>query len=182
MGDRFKFQREMVEKYMDDRGVVNLASKEDPAKLGRDFGAINVDYLEYDVQTNTDLRALTNFHRADIRELPKEWENRFSVAVLGDVLEHCLDEAAEEVLTSAAAVAETLVVTLPFDDRTPEEQHPGENLFEISDGCYSYHVRNWAEDFDKLVESCNLYFIERREARYPHCPGVFAVLRRKNWR
>jgi len=183
MIERCRFQRNMVEKYMSkDKGVVNLACKEDPAKLGRDFGAFNVDLIEHDVQTNTDLTKLPNFHKYDIRELPKEWNGKFSVAVLGDVIEHCTHEAAADVLISAADVAETIVVTLPFDNRTPEEQHSSENLFEIGDGCYSYHVHNWEEEFDELVEFCNLYFLERLEAKYPHCPGVFAVLRRKNWR
>jgi hypothetical protein len=177
---RFKYQREQVEKYRGDGKVVNLACKEDPAKLGRDFGAVNVDVLEYDVQTNTNLvRDVVNFHRLDIQDLPEEWTNAFSVAVLGDVLEHCIEDAALRILMEARRVAEYIVITLPFDTRTPEEQHAAEANFKVSEGCYSYHVRDWKLDIKSLLGRCNLDIIDYQDAEYPHCGGAFITVRRR---
>ncbi len=127
---------------------MNVACQEDPAFLGEKFDAVNVDLRATDMHiTDIDyLRDVKNFKQADARNLPFE-DRSFTTVVLGEFLEHATEEYAAEVLKECARVSSGVVVlTFPFDDRPPHEQHEPDKLFEVVPGYTTYHRTIWSDD------------------------------------
>lgn len=166
------------------RPLANIACKEDFAQLGRDFGAVNVDVMEYDEQLGVDLTQIPNFVQASVFDLPFD-NYHFGAAVVGDFLEHCYFEPAVKMLCELRRVIRsggTLLLTFPLDSRPKEEQHPNPAcLFELDEpGTYSYHVKVWdtfelVKLFDKTRWDCEGVV----ELQYGNiCPGRAVFLRR----
>jgi len=163
------------------RPVVNVGCKEDPAKLGRDFDAVNCDINDYDPQERLSLYEVPNFVRADACALPFDDES-FEVAVVGEMLEHCPFDAAVLVLLEACRVIRPsgrIVVTIPLDSRPPEVQHEPHLLTVWEHGITSWHQTVWTDSmFRSLLQKTHLQEIEahREELEYGFCRGFGAVL------
>lgn len=150
------------------RDILNVACKEDPANLGRDFNATNVDIQDYDPEMQVSLYQVPNFVRGDARnlEFPDE---RFNTVVLGELLEHLSQEVAIQVLREAARVLTPngqIVVTMPQDARPPEHQRPPHELYEYTEGIASWHRFVPDEELWESVRSSNLRVAQQRRLRY----------------
>lgn len=149
--------------------IVNIACKEDPAGLGKAVDAVNVDLLEYDPHTNTDLRKLPNFQAGDALALPFK-DGEFGGAVLGEFIEHCRPEIAYKALMEAKRVTRKgrqIILTFPIDPRPPEVQHPKHLLIEWDEGITSWHQTVWDDEkLDRLLEATRLKPIHRAHLSY----------------
>ena len=86
--------------------IVNLGVGDDPANFGAN--ATNVDIDNWD---------LPNFVQADITKQLPFADKQFNTAVLGDVLEHCLDPIGA--VKEAARIAKRVVMTIPEEMSLP---------------------------------------------------------------
>ena len=100
MTERLTFQRKHATGQ-----IVNLGCGDDPVGFGD--RATHVDVDEWN---------LPNFVLAEIHDLPFLAKS-FDTAVLGDVLEHCLDP--EGAVKEAARIAKRLVLTIPEELALP---------------------------------------------------------------
>ncbi len=141
-----EFQREACEAAQ--LPILNAACKEDPAQLGADFGAVNLDICEYDPHTKTDMRKLPGFVHGSVLKIPFE-DGHFNTVVLGEFLEHCEHPVAMQALEECTRVLNyggKLIITYPKDPRPKEGQHPEELLIEWSPGITSWHQTVWPEE------------------------------------
>lgn len=165
--DRHAFQVRMCERY--GKPVINVACQEDPAFLGEKFDAVNVDMIEKDLHLeDVDYNSsLKNFVKADARSLPYE-NGSFKTVVLGEFLEHVTEDYARSVLAECARVSSgVIVLTFPFDDRTPEEQHEPEKLYEPVPGYTTYHRTIWSDEMlASLFKKCGLVEVFRASLNY----------------
>jgi len=139
--------------------ILNCASKEDPAKLGEKFGAINLDLLDYDEFTGTHLKHIRNFVQGDVMEIETIFpDHDFQTVLLGEFVEHCSVEYAKRAVNTIhrfLPVGGTLVLTFPLDDRPPASQH-GKDKLKVLVGTSeapdftTWHWQVW--DDDKLAE------------------------------
>lgn len=124
------FQRQWCERL--ESPILNVGSKEDPAKLGEKFNATNLDLLDFDEFTGTDLKKLRNFVHGSVLDVLTLFPDRqFKTVVLGEFLEHCtvgFGQEVVDVLHALLPVGGHLVVTFPLDDRPPEVQHGKDKL------------------------------------------------------
>jgi SAM-dependent methyltransferase len=156
--------------------MLNIACKEDPARLGEIYGATNMDLLEYDPFTGTDLRTLPNFIKGSATAIPFE-DGSFGGAIIGELLEHCLPHKALQILIEAKRIlrkatddwrAGELIVTFPLDYRTKEVQHDRDKLVQWDDGITSWHQTVWEDDkWATLITAAKLSEIHRLPLDYP---------------
>jgi SAM-dependent methyltransferase len=157
------------------RPVLNTACKEDPARLGELFDAINLDINEFDPHTQVHgLASVKNFMVGDARALPWK-EPLFRCVVLGEILEHCTHTAALDILLEAARVLlpdGVICVTFPLDARPPEAQHQRHLLVQWDNGITSWHQTQWTDDlFFPLLREAGLRQLDRIPIDYPFLPG-----------
>jgi SAM-dependent methyltransferase len=166
-----EYQREMAA--LAPQPMLNCGCKEDPAKLGRDFGATNLDIQDYDPQTRTNLYTVPNFVCGSVLTLtevfPKQY---FGSVVLGDVLEHATFDLARRALDQCKAVLRPdgwLIITMPMDRRPKEMNHAPEHLVEYPGGFVSWHLYWPEEQIEKLLEDSGFVcdFLRRKKLRYP---------------
>lgn len=146
--NQYEYQRAKVAQC--EGRVLNAACKEDPARLGRDFDAVNLDIESYDPHTGTKYENLPNFVQASVYELPFEDES-FDMIVLGEFIEHCNETAVRDALLSLKRVLKNdgrLVMTYPYDDRPREVQHSADKLvvWDEKYGITSWHQSVWTDD------------------------------------
>ena len=149
--------------------ILNAACKEDPAFLGRTYGATNLDIQEYDPQTSTDLTRIINYVHGSVLDMPFE-AGEFDAIVLGEFLEHCTEEAAYTSFKECHRVLKDkglLILTFPLDDRPPEEQHAARLLYEHAPGITSWHQTVWTDTMlEALMEPFTFVEVTREELRY----------------
>lgn len=151
--------------------ILNVACQEDPAFLGEKFDAVNLDMRTVDLHLpEIDYRRdVKNFVEGDARHL--QWPGEtFQTVVLGEFLEHATEAYAEEVLRECARVTRHsghIVITFPYDDRRPEEQHEPDKLFEPVPGYTTYHRTLWSEAMlARLFKACGLVEVMRAGLAY----------------
>ena len=106
--------------------ILNAACKEDPAKLGVTYGAINLDVWDECKQSNVKFATLPNFVQGDVCDMHMFKDGHFGTVVLGEFLEHCVVGAARRALNEVRRVLAddgTVALTFPLDPRPPEAQH-----------------------------------------------------------
>ena len=166
--------------------ILNAACKEDPAHLGADFDAVNLDICEYDPHTKVDMTKLPGFVHGSVFEIPFD-DLHFGTVVLGEFLEHCEHEQAMYALEECTRVLKfggNLVITYPLDPRPPEGQHPPELLFEWCPGVTSYHQTVWPADNAKAcLEKMGFEVKALEEIPYgpilDYCDGVGIIATKK---
>lgn len=125
--------------------ILNAACKEDPAKLGGDYGAINMDIWTFDEQTKKPLSQIPNFVQGDV--LNMHWEDgHFGTIILGEFLEHCVPAAAEAALAECKRCLKddgVLAVTFPLDGRPAKAQHAEHLLKVIVKGETGHDITVW---------------------------------------
>lgn len=177
------YQRSMVEKY--GGPVLNVACKEDPARLAETYDAINCDVNDYDPQEQVSLYEIKNFQVGDACDLPFG-DHSFDTVVLGEFLEHCPREAALLALREARRVISPggrIILSFPLDYREKEVQHEPHLLVTWKHGITSWHHAIWTPDrFDPLIAEAGLREVveDRRDIPYGWCDGVGTVLVRKD--
>ena len=108
--DRIVWMRLAVPK---DKSVVDIGCNEGHLFADRDrHNVTSVDIDDYDIP---------NFIRANAEELPIE-DNKFDMAVLGEVLEHCPNPV--KAIKEAKRVAKTVVITVPWEQRWTSDLDP----------------------------------------------------------
>jgi len=141
-----QYQRDKAAEF--DFPILNVACKEDPAHLGLDFDATNVDIEDYDIETDTDLYSVPNFQRMSALCLTFQ-PRTFAHIIIGELLEHCTIKAARIVLREAYRVLTRtgkLTLTFPQDKRTPRQQRPANELVTYCDGIVSWHQTVWSDE------------------------------------
>lgn len=161
--------------------VLNLACKEDPAFLGRDFNAINMDQQDFDPQEGMSLYDLPNFECGSALDIQRP-DGVFGIVVIGELLEHCPYDAAQTVLSEASRVVMDngyIILTFPLDPRKPEQQHAKEHLVTWDGGITSWHQSVWDdESFAGLIASVGLKEMPsfRSTLQYGFCNGTGCAL------
>lgn len=126
--------------------VLNIGCADDPADLARDFGAVNMDMVRFGDPPNW-----RHGNALDTQE-PDQY---YGTVILGEILEHMVEEAAELALKEAVRILKPMGVigiTTPYDRRTFEEQClPGHRFTdgvptEVAMGCWEHHLSVWTPD------------------------------------
>lgn len=183
----YEFQTEICKSV--EQPILNVGCKEDPASLGKLYGATNLDILDFDTFTNTDLKRLKNFVHGSVLDVETLFsEKQFQTCVLGEFLEHCLVEFAHEVIETLwrfLPVGGKLVLTFPLDDRAPEQQHGKHQLFVMcgtndNPQFTTYHQTVWEPKLLKELFARG-WVIERQDpVTYGFCPrGGWGMVVRK---
>ena len=170
------------------RPILNAASKEDPARLGSGYGATNLDICDFDIHTGIHLNTIPNFVRGSITDIGTLFPaHHFNTVVLGEFIEHCLVDYAEEVLErihAALPVGGVLALTFPLDGRPPEVQH-GKDQLKVLVGDESnprfttYHQTVWTGEMLSKLFGEKWIVGRQEELHYGFCgPGWGIVLRR----
>jgi len=138
----------MCSKYENLRPILNVACKEDPAKLGKSFGATNLDIETFCTQTKTNLpQKVPNFINGNVLEMSSIFTPGFyKLIVVGEFIEHCVVHCAVQALTECHKVLSDdglLVLTFPLDDRPPEQQHAADQLRVIVPGETGTDITVW---------------------------------------
>lgn len=197
MATMHDYQRGFCKKHEDKRPLLNASSKEDPACLGRDFDAINLDIQEVDISTGVDLRTLPNFVLGDVLKSHEIFpENHFQLIVLGEFVEHCKVHAAEMALESLHKVLHVdglMLLTFPLDARPPRAQHAERHLksyleHEEGDNLITvWHQTVWEDDMlADLFQKTGFEEVEREPLRYsfvrakPGQPQGWAIVVKKS--
>lgn len=156
------------------RPILNIACKEDPAALGREFGATNLDLYEHDPHTNVSMLTLPNFVQGSALALPFE-DNSFASAVLGEFIEHCTYAAAVKALREACRVLKPggeIILTFPLDPRPKEGQHPDHLLIEWDTGITSWHSHVWSDsELGVLFSEAGFGVVRQERTHYGGNPG-----------
>jgi ubiquinone/menaquinone biosynthesis C-methylase UbiE len=139
--------------------IINIGCGDLPINFGPD--SVNVDIDWWDV---------SNFVHCDCIKLP--FDNKsFDTAVLGDILEHCVDPVAA--IQEAARVAKRLVLTVPEDTRLP---FVGQHLEAgLRDRAVAYRVQHgYSDDMtdEEVViahkKTCSHFIKAYPESEIPH--------------
>jgi len=144
-----RFQRDACQSATNEGKVpiLNAASKEDPAKLGEKFNAVNLDIWDFDEQTKTPLKHIPNFVQGDVLKLDEIYpEPTFGLVVLGEFIEHCVPPVAKLALAQCRKVMKDdgwLCLTFPLDNRSPEKQHAKRLLKVIVPGETGHDITVW---------------------------------------
>ena len=123
------------------RPILNIGSKEDPARLGVDFGATNMDVVDFDIQEGISLYDVPNFVLGSILDIPAH-DSAYATIVLGDVIEHGTYDLVLTGLRECWRVLRDdgwLVITVPQDKRPKELNHPPHQLITYPGGFTSWH-------------------------------------------
>jgi len=128
---------------MNDKSVINVGCKEDPAQIGlTSKNVVNLDAMEYDPSTHSDIKGeVKNYVQADFLN----WDDprKFEVLVLGEVLEHCSATKFIEMIVKCNQRLEMdghIVITVPQDNRPKNKQYSrDEEFFEYAPGITSWH-------------------------------------------
>lgn len=180
-----QFQRKMLKEHCEEP-ILNAACQRDPANLGRDFNATNMDIMDYDQQSRMSLYELPNFVCGSITDAP--FDNfSFQTIVLGELLEHCTFEAAKSALCEVYCLLRTrgkLVLTFPQDPRRKELQHAPELLYMWEEGITSWHSHVWTEEeLVSLFRTVGFREVHREILHYgplnglpEGCPGLGILL------
>lgn len=99
---RLDFQRQWVK-----GTILNIGCADDPAGFGARATHLDIDWWT----------GIPNFVHGDCHHLPFP-DGSFDTAVLGDVLEHCMDP--EQAVREASRVARRVIITVPEELRLPE--------------------------------------------------------------
>ena len=174
--------------------ILNAACKEDPAKLGVTFNAINLDITSFCHFTNKDLTELKNYVQGDVLALSSQFPpETFKTVVLGEFLEHCVWDAAFKALTEIRIVLAddgVLVVTYPLDDRPKEVQHAADKLVATVEGETGHDITTWHqtvwedEKFNDLIEKTGWRIEQKSDIQYGFVarnPGGYGMLLKKRW-
>lgn len=138
MHPRLEFQRKHCRKGLK---ILNAGSKEDPAGLKRDFGAINLDINKFD---GVDVIA-------DACMLPFK-DKSFDLVILGDCLEHISDH--EKAIKEARRVGKIVVATIPTREYETEIGHKPAGY------PYSEHIwKPTIEEVRKLFPGAEIEFV-----------------------
>jgi len=126
--------------------ILNVGSKEDPAKLKKKGFCINLDISRV---ADHDGSLLAIDVLACAQKLPFK-DDSFKTVVLGDVLEHMTFRYMIEALREAKRVTkEKIIITIPEDKRKREEQHKTKRYGKFVNtnfasawhiASYNYHV------------------------------------------
>lgn len=171
--DRFRFQRECVEKY--NGTVLNIGCCDDPGDLGCYPNVINCDaYTSYEdyiymVDTIFDCTEDT---------WPFE-DDSVDLALFGDIIEHMYPEELDRALAEAGRVALNVCATLPKDERIHDDPDYLEKIAQIPKGIvhvYAYTTEELESAFDKAG-----FKIDRLDlVDYVFCPvGYYIEASRK---
>lgn len=184
-----QYQRERCQEF--GGKILNVASKEDPANLS-EFGATNMDVMDFDIETKQNLYDIPNFVQGSALDIPFEPET-FDVVVLGEFLEHLLPHTARRALLEAKRVLRKngkIVLTFPRDHRPPEAQRPKNELIDYGDEITSWHQYVWEEDdLESLFYDVGLREVAKysKDLRYAICDwkgqqcwGCGKVLEKRN--
>lgn len=124
--------------------VLNVGAGGDTGNLKHACQAWNVDVCTVDPVSKLP-NAIDEL--ADARHLPYT-DDEFDTVVLGEVLEHLLPEERQQALDEAFRVAKRVVVTIPCDERSLDEQRLERSQIPCADvaaewyaaGCSTYHT------------------------------------------
>lgn len=161
--------------------ILNIACKEDPYRLGADFGAVNLDYLTYDPHMKVDLTKLPNFVQGDARKLQFP-DGEFAAVVMGEFIEHCIAEVGIVCIKEAARVLSDgglLCLTFPRDSRPPHHQHAREHLVQWAEGITSWHQTVWEDDMlSDAFAQAGLEELSREPIDYSTSHGLGITLKK----
>ncbi len=155
--------------------ILNAACKEDPAHLGGDYGAINLDIWTFDEQTKIPLSQIPNFQQGDVLDMKAFEDGHFGTIVLGEFLEHCVPAVAKVALLECKRVLKDdgrFVITFPLDGRPAKAQHAEKLLKVIVEGetghdITVWHQTVWEEDMIlPLFEECGFEVVSRESIPY----------------
>lgn len=180
------YQRRVCE--LGSRPIINIGCSHDPANLGRDFGAVNMDiatsFLEHDFA-----RDVPNFVQGHALDT-KQPDGHYGTVILGELIEHMTYEAATRALEEAKRIlipGGLIGITWPMDRRPYADQcvDSGEVLTRPVEtvpgsGVHRLHVTVWEDAlFRRLVEDVGLSILNKTFLTYgiPGCEtGWGAIL------
>lgn len=166
--NQFSFQRTHV------RGnILNVGCMDDPAYLKRDFGATNLDVTKHSPHVD---------YAGDARHLPSELYGKFDSVVLGDILEHFLnqEDAIQAILEAKKCLVPggRLVITSPCDDRNEREGITPQGRY--TEGVADHHL--YAVSLQHIKDWCmaaGMRVVLNEHIAYPFCSqggnGVVAI-------
>ena len=158
--------------------ILNVGCNIDSANLHA-MGATNVDILDFDatLQRKNKVDII-----ADSRNLPPILHNKYDTVILGEILEHFLEE--EDVLRSIKEAKKCLkpngkiVITVPEDYRGVREQRYEEawykdnDIIHYTDGSIAYHHKPITKDIlFSWIDKSNLKLVDYRAMDYGFCLG-----------
>lgn len=126
--------------------ILNIGCAEDPANLAPDFGVVNMDMVKY--------QNPQNWRQGNALDT-KEPDQHYGTVIIGEVLEHMTEAAAEQALREAKRILRPLGligITTPYDQRSFKEQCvPGHHFTngeptEVAQGCMEHHITVWTTD------------------------------------
>jgi ubiquinone/menaquinone biosynthesis C-methylase UbiE len=167
-----RFQNEILKQT--GKPILNVASSEDPAELGKNFGAINLDIVDFDPTSGNHNSRAPNFVEGSAFDIPFE-DGKFETVVLGEFIEHCkFEDAVRAVRECKRVMSEdgALVITVPLDGRPKEEQRildvdRNAGDFYTNSPCTYYHQTWWSNEMlDRLWRECGLIEEYRTQLYY----------------
>lgn len=168
----YEFQRDLAERF--GGKILNAACADDPAMLG-DLGAINLDVQKYEAHTKKHFDANKNFVHGSVFEIPFP-DGEFDTVVLGEFLEHCVEERALAALNECNRVLKSggkLIITVPLDGRTPNEQRDWEGgiyqPFEYVPGVTCHHQTWWSNQMISRIRARSRFVEALR------CPLIYIL-------
>lgn len=138
--------------------ILNIGCGDDGANL-RGMGAVNLDAREANPQGLQNAPHITG----DARKLPKEVYGLFDTVVLGDILEHMTFWDRVTSLREAKKALRNggyIVVTLPSDNRTPEDRKAmavaPSGTDEYIEGISAHHIYVDRDEMENMVAAAGL--------------------------
>lgn len=162
--------------------ILNVGSNVDSANLRGTFPSHvrNSDFVMHDDTLDEDLPVDYIF---DATEPWPDFEDRFDLVILGDILEHMEPEKAVLTLIEAGKAGDRLCITVPNDDRLgPGWRSDGtrapEEEWNTTPG--SYHVQQVTEDkLRSWLEETKWYIEDFRTVPYVFCDEGYFVLAKR---
>jgi predicted SAM-dependent methyltransferase/glycosyltransferase involved in cell wall biosynthesis len=162
IGAQYNFQTRNLE-----GKTLNLCSHIDASGLKKYHGAVNFDIQPLE---NVDIVG-------DARNVPEDLYGQFDTVIVGDCLEHFQEADAVSVLQNAKKCLRDsgkIVVTVPDDQRTPEEQsaHLESQEHETyPDGATHYHTPHPKELIESWIEKAGLSVEQHETIDYDWAVG-----------
>jgi len=154
--------------------IINIGCADDISDF-KNRGATNIDVCKNNKYSGLDNKIDII---ADARNLPQDLYKKFDCAILGDILEHMIDE---DIIKSLKQAKECLVdddyshiiITVPNDFRSVKEQNINLSINDLySDGVYAYHWRSIPKELIcGLINKAGLVIKRVEKIDYGFCKG-----------
>jgi len=146
--------------------ILNIGCDVDPANF-KALKATNLDVVEESpilkVKTKADIIA-------DVRDLPESLTGKFDTVILGDILEHLVDDDIVIAIYNAKQCLKPggqIVITCPDDPRPADAQHKINDNAGYAEGVSSYHERPISKEYlEALINSAGCKVKHYQEIDY----------------